>query len=376
MKKFISFGLKSFDPLKFKPVKNWPDILNGHHSKPLDGFWGCEFTPNKEYYSNWEEWVINTNFHQLSNPHSDPYLRNAITFQLSDTARIYTISSKEDYITLIKKYPRILKSPFPSRQYSYSIDGVYIDFEKVSQDFDAIIFSDPILVTSTLEVTLNDLEIQFPADYKTQEHYSINTNSLSIPSICIFNPDIITNIEHFINNHIQFDSELTAKLIYTLISQGNTPEQIITELTPQIQDDVELEKILQNVQHKIAQDLSKQAEYQRKLIEFLPLFVQFETLEKQALQPSTTSSDNPETSKIILDHLKLSLKIKMIYSDLYKIKTGLYTNSPEPNFIEQVKRDFRTILEEQLKQAQDNRNAALTQNQQLQSLNPQINQNI
>lgn len=95
----ISFGTtkKTFDSSKFKKIKNWS-------SKSAHGLWACNFTTDEKYYSAWELFSVESS----TIPYSDSYLRSAITFELTDAARIYTINSWDDIFQLIKQYPRFI----------------------------------------------------------------------------------------------------------------------------------------------------------------------------------------------------------------------------------------------------------------------------
>lgn len=147
MRKFISYGKPTFDPIRFRTV-------NTHlQTKPGNGFWACDYNPNGEYYSDWEE-----------------------TFFV-DVKKLKIQLSEEE-------------KNFYKNQYNF-------------------------------------VQLEFPKRYLSGEKKQcIDIKDWAVPSICVFNPDVITEVETFEPNHHQN--------IMDMMKKGVSNSEIIESVTQQI----------------------------------------------------------------------------------------------------------------------------------------------
>lgn len=120
-KTFIHCGSEHFDKSIFEPIKNRPQ--GGWLIKPYGGIWGC---PIDSEYS-WREWC-------LANDFNTNKLKQSFLFKLTDSARILFIDSIEVLDRLYSTGYRNKHSYSPFYREEYCLD-----FEKLSNDFDAII---------------------------------------------------------------------------------------------------------------------------------------------------------------------------------------------------------------------------------------------
>ena len=111
--KYVHYGSKHFDPLRFTPVSN-QEVL----TKPKGGFWaspiGCKF--------GWKEWCEREGF-------ADCDLENSFTFTLSEDANILHLNSVDDLDNL------------PRAKHRFSVKSAWaqLDFEKLYESgIDAI----------------------------------------------------------------------------------------------------------------------------------------------------------------------------------------------------------------------------------------------
>lgn len=114
---FIHYGSTSFEPAKFRPVKNNDYAQN--KPKHGTGFWA---SPVKSSYG-WKDWCQEENFRDCND-------NNSFNFTLSDDCRILTIDERIDLDII----------PTIDNSISSSIKG--IDFEKLSKSFDAIFLTE------------------------------------------------------------------------------------------------------------------------------------------------------------------------------------------------------------------------------------------
>ena len=98
-------------------------IRNGQ-IKPTGGLWATIHDPNYPNYNPWIE-VLSIHPHILfyKNLHSNPFLLPASLITLNTNAKIFIIKTKNQ-LEFLKKY--------------YPTNDDWIDFEKLSQDFDGI----------------------------------------------------------------------------------------------------------------------------------------------------------------------------------------------------------------------------------------------
>lgn len=179
MKKFefIHLGHSKLTKEKFKEVKNRKE---GITTKPNGGLWACRYTDNKDYTCAWEEWCFAENYYIER-------LKEGVLFNLKPEAKIYTIDSYEDLTKLMKNYSKnnVMEELFNTEEilsfFASLILGeeISLDFEKISQDYDAI------------ELTEKGLhETQFSGFY--------NLYGWDVPSILIMNFDVVAEQEPII----------------------------------------------------------------------------------------------------------------------------------------------------------------------------------
>lgn len=145
--KYIHYGHSSFSKKLFNPIENYRMWI-----KPKGGLWGSR--PDSEF--GWKQWCIDNNFRLEK-------LKEYFYFILSNNARILTIKSSDDL--------KILPKKSGTEDFNSS---VFLDYEKLSENYDAI------------EVFINgDLDFQ-------SELCGWDCNS-----ILVLNPDVIREIPKF-----------------------------------------------------------------------------------------------------------------------------------------------------------------------------------
>ena len=140
-----------------KPYLN--NIEGSFINKPTRGLWGCRD-------DSWKEWCEENDF---------GYNPNYFEWQLKPGTKVYTINTVEDFIYLLKNYQ--------TEEYA---DSVYIDYLKLSKDYDAVELTENGNIHLHYNVETNDPELQDPK-YKTA--LMIALNGWDVPSICVFNPN-------------------------------------------------------------------------------------------------------------------------------------------------------------------------------------------
>ena len=157
-KKFITFGIEEISKMYFCNVTN-QDFIN----KPLGGLWSSEYFPNSSKANNccksdWEFWCRNENFHLER-------LNKGVVFELKKQANIYTVDSYDDLLKLSENYSY--------EKYFYGIEiKKYIDFEKMSKDFDGLFL--------TVE-----------GELQTRYEAKMNLYGWDCSSLLLFNIDVI-----------------------------------------------------------------------------------------------------------------------------------------------------------------------------------------
>lgn len=108
MKIYIHYGHKKFNKKKFEPIRNacWVKPHGGFWASAVDAVYGWKDWNEDEHYKKCEE-------------------KNSFKFTLSDQARVLTINSSDDLDDLPKEYKG-------------SFTYVFLDFEKIAEDYDAI----------------------------------------------------------------------------------------------------------------------------------------------------------------------------------------------------------------------------------------------
>jgi hypothetical protein len=120
--KYITFGKNSLSKENFNEIKNEP-----YFCKPNGGIWASLYTPNEKYLSSWQEFCESEQFGL------DRFDKYAL-FNLSKDARTYTIDSLNDLKVIMKSYT--------AKPINISIRRQFLDYEKLSKDYDAIILTD------------------------------------------------------------------------------------------------------------------------------------------------------------------------------------------------------------------------------------------
>lgn len=119
---FIHYGSKEFDRKRFKAIQNRPSF-----NKPLGGLWASPIDSE----NGWKQW-------NETECYAECIEENSFTFQLKPEARIYTIKSRADVYAMLERYRG--KSLIPGLA-NIDLPGFPIfDFEKMTRDYDAIVF--------------------------------------------------------------------------------------------------------------------------------------------------------------------------------------------------------------------------------------------
>ena len=92
---YISRGTDKLVIEKFIPIENTNTL-----DKPIGGLWACEYTPNSNYVSAWDQYQVSVGDVDMD----EWYTINTILFNLKSDARIYTIDSHEDLIRLFTDF--------------------------------------------------------------------------------------------------------------------------------------------------------------------------------------------------------------------------------------------------------------------------------
>ena len=145
--RLISYGIL-YDENKFTPIKNETPSFN----KPMGGLFACKYRSNRY---DWKKWCIDNKF-------NTDKLKIYTIFSLLPIAKIITINDFCDLKTAINVYT-----------FDDGFRG--IDFEKLSEDYDAI------HITERAVCECRYLSDRFYADLYTWD----------IDSYCIFNKNII-----------------------------------------------------------------------------------------------------------------------------------------------------------------------------------------
>ena len=151
MIKCITFDVSEWDRVRFCPVKG----NRGCNKPETGGFWASTLLPATKNYSAWANWCITEDFHLEK-------LNQAIIFELSPKAKVYTINTYKDLEELIERYPFTL--PF----------GVGINFEAASCDYDVIHLTDK-------------------GQWETRNTYPYDLYGWDVESYLIMNPDCVIN---------------------------------------------------------------------------------------------------------------------------------------------------------------------------------------
>jgi hypothetical protein len=122
MKPQLFVSSEYYNPKKFKPVKNREYI---NIPKPYNGLWTSTY--RQDIKSEWVQFCLDEFTSAI--PHGG--WRGSILIPYRD-AKIYTIDSYDDLVKLFNKYQYIPNSN------TYFIKPIFLDFEAISKDYDAI----------------------------------------------------------------------------------------------------------------------------------------------------------------------------------------------------------------------------------------------
>lgn len=149
-------------------------IRNGQ-IKPTGGLWATIHDPNYPNYNPWIE-VLSIHPHILfyKNLHSNPFLLPASLITLNTNAKIFIIKTKNQ-LKFLKKY--------------YPTNDDWIDFEKLSQDFDGIFLD--------LDRILQNIS---PEDRRKIKTFAVST-------LIIFNLNCIKHYQKATVDIVPFDFE-------------------------------------------------------------------------------------------------------------------------------------------------------------------------
>lgn len=131
------------------------DITGNHANKPAGGLWGCRD-------DSWKNWCTDEDFTCAD---------NYFEWTLKPNAKVYTIDNVDDFIYLLKNY--------------YIPESYYIDFVKLSKEYDAVELTDKGNRALHYSLETKDPELQDP---KYKYTLLMALNSWDIPSICVFHP--------------------------------------------------------------------------------------------------------------------------------------------------------------------------------------------
>lgn len=150
--KFITYGFE-YDPEKWRNIKNLRFF-----GKPNGGLWGSPIDSSL----GWKDWCDSENFRQ------DVGFNSGFTWEISDPSRILVLDSMKTYQSLPGLYKiKYLDEP---------LGGESLNFERISQDYDAIL------------LTENGLD-------ELRGDFSLNFYSWDCESIIVLNRNAIINVE-------------------------------------------------------------------------------------------------------------------------------------------------------------------------------------
>lgn len=208
--------------------------------------------------------------------------------------------------------------------------------------------------------------ITTPEDHETQENYKFSFSIWDVPSICIFNPDVITNVKSFKNDHVKLDLPTTISLIRSFIKQQYTNEQILTELKEQ------------------AAQLAAEKHYQQKLQEHLPLYlhiIHLQTERDYKIRKVIFSRKKDATEQLDSIDAEYDPQLQPLINQYFSFLDELYMikhkktfddESQKRYFQSNVEAQFRKLLEKQLLAALQARNAAKIEHKNAQQLHTPI----
>lgn len=134
------------------------DITGNLMNKPRNGLWGC-------VDDSWKEWCNDNDFHCA---------KGYYEWILKPGTKVFKINNVDDFIYLLKNYQ------------TNDYDGkCFIDFMKVSKDYDAVELTQEGNSQLHFNIETDDSELQDP---KYMISLMMSLNAWDVPSICVFNP--------------------------------------------------------------------------------------------------------------------------------------------------------------------------------------------
>ncbi len=168
MTKYLTIGTNQILADLHQPIRNG-------QIKPTGGLWATIHDPNYPNYNPWIE-ILSLHPHILfyKTLHRNPFLLPASLITLTDNANIFTISTPYQ-LEFLKKY--------------YPTSDNWIDFEKLSQDFDGFFLD--------LDNIIKDL---LPDDREKVKEFAVST-------LIIFNLNAIKHYQEATVDIVPFDFE-------------------------------------------------------------------------------------------------------------------------------------------------------------------------
>ncbi len=210
--RYISIGIK-YDEAQFMPVKNRSVFSNFMFppSKPVSGgFWGAVYTPDAKYRSEWERFIMERMY--LRSEWTEKTKQTSTVFSLKSDAKIVFLNKLMDLFLTYHYNPdgsAVVKPLFDLRKVKIGNpklkdyeNHLYIDFEKLSENFDALLISK--YFASTVDWTLKEFERRVHADEnpfnekltKLDLDVAEMFEDWNVESILILNNGCMTNIEY------------------------------------------------------------------------------------------------------------------------------------------------------------------------------------
>lgn len=165
-RKLVESILQEYQLVIYRTYADQPylnDIKGSFFNKPTGCLWGCRD-------DSWKNWCNEEEFRC-----SDNYFE----WTLKPGTKIFTIDSIKDFLYLLKHYSEGIESYRNKKDY-------YIDFLKVSKDYDAVELTQNGNSQLHYQLILDD-NSEFN-DNKYKAALNIVLNTWDVPSICVFYP--------------------------------------------------------------------------------------------------------------------------------------------------------------------------------------------
>ena len=167
--RILTAGISVLEREKFKDSSNYDIDKSYYLNKPRGFIWGSTLIKRDgKAYSDWIRFVENEQFHPKK-------YNNGISYTLHKKAKICTISCEEDYLDLMDNYSIEYENYIPWK--------AYIDFKKLSKDYDAFHLTEDAF----LQMRLMYLQLFTRTTHKVMADFY----SYDCETWIIFNYDII-----------------------------------------------------------------------------------------------------------------------------------------------------------------------------------------